>query len=149
MAQLMNVINALLLPRNVHFVKRIILMKTIPKLNVLIANMIITQSPYNFACVFFPPRHMALYLKIVSFNCHGMNNDAKRDIIFAHLRQLDAQTILLQKTFQNRIKWQFGPTNGLLDKRPLIRSAKIIKQPPGRQYYSTISLWSLGQLEKT
>ena len=48
----MNVINALLLPQNVHFVKRIILMKTIPELNVLIATMIMTQSPYNFACVF-------------------------------------------------------------------------------------------------
>ena len=52
MAQLMNVINALLLPRNVRFVKRIMLMKTIPELNVLIATVIITQLPYNF--VFFP-----------------------------------------------------------------------------------------------
>ena len=42
---------------------------------------------------------MALYLKIVSFNCRGLNNDAKRATIFAHLRQLDAQIILLQETF--------------------------------------------------
>ena len=42
---------------------------------------------------------MALYLKIVSFNSRGMNNDAKRATIFAHLRQLDAQIILLQEIF--------------------------------------------------
>ena len=52
MVQLMNVINVLLLPRNVRFVKRIILMKTIPELNVHIATIIMTQSPYNFASVF-------------------------------------------------------------------------------------------------
>ena len=47
---------------------------------------------------------MALYLKIVSFNCRGLNNDAKRATIFAHLRQLDAQIILLQETFSKSHK---------------------------------------------
>ena len=33
-----------------------------------------------------------------------MNNDAKRATIFAHLRQLDAQIILLQETFLKPFK---------------------------------------------
>ena len=40
----------------------------------------------------------------MSFNCRGLNNNAKRAAIFAHLRQLDAQIILLQETFSKPCK---------------------------------------------
>ena len=76
---------------------------------------------------------MALYLKVVSFNCRGLNNDVKRAAIFAHLRQLDAQIILLQETFSKPYKEAFWPTNGLLDRLFLIRFPKILKRPSGRQ----------------
>ena len=42
---------------------------------------------------------MSLYLKIASFHCGRLNNDTKRAAIFARLRQLDVQVILIQETF--------------------------------------------------
>ena len=47
----------------------------------------------------FSSDNMSLYLKIATFNCCGLNNDAKPAAIFAHPRQLDAQVILLQEIF--------------------------------------------------
>ena len=45
---------------------------------------------------------MALYLRIASLNCRGLNNVAKRAAIFAYLQQLDAQVLLLQETFSRQ-----------------------------------------------
>ena len=47
---------------------------------------------------------MTFNLKVMSFNCHSMTNAAKRAAIFAHLRQLNAQIILLQETFSKPFK---------------------------------------------